>query len=263
MYPILATGSLPFRGHLRPENIENFLEEYSGFKTFAFQSSMKYDFEEKDVRKTVKKIKEHKMKKKTLGRDEMKDIGRIIDIFSTDYKETIVGIAPIINNLSIHVPSRRTRSLHIGLFGYSRQLVKGIHLPRAIEFTSTLYSLGLPPEIIGLRSLEKIEKEGLKDLLFKNYTHLKDDVTFASRYLCESSINELKKKELLNVKTAKELKDDLAMLKGLKIKRGPQNLQDENHILLSKMIVDGLGKLSSSEMTDVITKAAQIRKSLG
>ncbi|OGI14768.1 phosphoenolpyruvate carboxylase [Candidatus Micrarchaeota archaeon RBG_16_49_10] len=263
MYPIIATGSLPFRGHLRPDNIDGFLQEYSGFKTFAFQSAMKYDFPERDVRKAVKKIKEHRLKKKVMDADESRELERIIGAFSEEYKETIKGMAPMINKFSPFVPGRRTRSLHIGLFGYSRKLTSGVHLPRAIEFTAALYSLGIPPEVIGMRGWGKVEKAGLKDLLLKHYTNFRKDMAFASRFLCEANIAELKRKGLISKKTAGELERDAEMVKGLDIKIGPQNLQDENHILLSKMAVEGFGKLSSGEMTDVVERAAHIRKSLG
>ena len=57
-----------------------------------------------------------------------------------------------------YVPKRRERKLHIGLFGYSRSL-NGSILPRAIPFCCALYSIGLPPEIFGLKCLNEKEME--------------------------------------------------------------------------------------------------------
>ena len=36
VHPIIGVGSKPFRGHLSPENIENFLQEYKGLATVQF-----------------------------------------------------------------------------------------------------------------------------------------------------------------------------------------------------------------------------------
>jgi len=43
IFPMIGTGSLPFRGHLTPNNIANFLEEYAGVRTVTVQSALKYD----------------------------------------------------------------------------------------------------------------------------------------------------------------------------------------------------------------------------
>ena len=45
--------------------------------------------------------------------------------------------------------------MHIGLFGYSRE-IGSVRLPRAINFTAALYSVGIPPEILGLSSLSSL-----------------------------------------------------------------------------------------------------------
>jgi phosphoenolpyruvate carboxylase len=263
MYPILATGSLPFRGHLRPDNIDNFLKEYIGFRTFAFQSSMKYDFPEKDVKGTVRKIRGRKMRKAEIPADEVKQLEKVIGIFSGEYRKTIRAMAPAINEVSRYVPGRRTRNLHIGLFGYSRDMGDGVRLPRAIKFTASLYSFGIPPEVVGMRSLVMIEKEGLKDAMLKYYRHFRDDLSFAARYVCEANIDGMVDKRLISEKVSMDLKEDLEIVKSLDIKVGPANLDDENHALLSKMVLEGLGKMPAAEMRDTIVKAARIRRSLG
>ncbi|WP_202320331.1 phosphoenolpyruvate carboxylase [Archaeoglobus neptunius] len=43
------------------------------------------------------------------------------------------------------------RKLHTGLFGYARG--EEVKLPRAITFCASLYSIGFPPELIGLGEL--------------------------------------------------------------------------------------------------------------
>ena len=51
--------------------------------------------------------------------------------------------------------------MHVGLFGYGRSLggVGGVTLPRAIGFTASLYSIGVPPELLGLGSLSQSDLE--------------------------------------------------------------------------------------------------------
>jgi phosphoenolpyruvate carboxylase len=53
VYPIIGVGSMPFRGHLSPSNVEGFLDEYKGVYTATIQSGLKYDFPVEDVKRVV------------------------------------------------------------------------------------------------------------------------------------------------------------------------------------------------------------------
>ena len=44
VHPIIGVGSKPFRGHLSPENLDNFLQEYKGLSTVTIQSAARYDY---------------------------------------------------------------------------------------------------------------------------------------------------------------------------------------------------------------------------
>ena len=90
---------------------------------------------------------------------------------------SVAELAPVINNIAAYVPRRRKRKLHIGLFGYSRNL-NGIHLPRAIGFTAALYSIGLPPELLGLDALDKSDIAFLRE----NYVNFDRDLQAALRF---------------------------------------------------------------------------------
>jgi phosphoenolpyruvate carboxylase len=58
-------------------------------------------------------------------------------------------------------------------------------LPRAIKFTGALYSIGLPPEIIGTgRGMNEADKRGLLDaLLQEHYQSISADISFAARFI--------------------------------------------------------------------------------
>jgi phosphoenolpyruvate carboxylase len=84
----------------------------------------------------------------------------------------------MINEMAKYIPNRRKRKLHIGLFGYPRSM-KGITLPRVIPFAAALYSVGLPPEILGLNALTKDDIEFIKSV----YVGCKEDIGDALQYL--------------------------------------------------------------------------------
>jgi phosphoenolpyruvate carboxylase len=152
IYPILGAGSAPFRGHLTPHTVEYVLEKYPSVATFTIQSAFKYDFPVKDVQRAIDLINQTEIKP-PLPVEDPQRVLEIIEKLSAEYQRQIQVLAPLINEVSKFMPKRRMRKLHTGLFGYSRELKKGVSLPRAISFCAVMYSLGIPPDIIGLNVL--------------------------------------------------------------------------------------------------------------
>lgn len=156
IYPILGMGSAPFRGNLKPSTAEKIANEYSFCYTFTIQSAFKFDYPVLDVIKAIEKLNMHKKSK--MADIDIKKAVEIAKKTKDAYRHRIADIAKPVNLISNFVPRRRLRKLHIGLFGYSRNLGK-IKLPRAITFCAAAYSLGYPPELIELSSLSKSDLE--------------------------------------------------------------------------------------------------------
>jgi len=193
MLPIIGCGSAPFRGNFKPTNVMDMVSEYPSIQTFTLQSAFKYDFPLKDVLNGIEKIKETK-RKNPLYVDVNQSIN-YINKMEKEYISSIKLLAPMINMMSEYVPQRRKRKLHIDLFGYSRS-AEGIHLPRAISFCASLYSLGLPPEILGLSVLDEKEIEQIR----QSYQGIDQDLADAFQYVNKENLSyfpiEIKKKVL-------------------------------------------------------------------
>ena len=99
-------------------------------------------------------------------------------------------MAPLINSVAKYIPPRRARKLHIGLFGYSRSIGR-ISLPRAIPFAGALYSIGIPPEFIGLKSLNDLSEQEL-EILEKIYRNLWKDLDKAAVYVSWQNLDVLR-----------------------------------------------------------------------
>jgi phosphoenolpyruvate carboxylase len=182
--PIIGVGSAPFRGNLKPTNVQNCLKEYPSVQTFTLQSSYKYDYPESVVRAGTQEISEAR-RRHPLQVDEQV-VNGIIGKTIEQYQKEVALLSPLISTLSKYNPSRRARKLHIGLFGYSRSL-KGISLPRAIPFCSALYSIGVPPELLGLSALSGKELDVVRNM----YVAFDEDISDSTRYLCRSNLARL------------------------------------------------------------------------
>jgi phosphoenolpyruvate carboxylase len=176
IYPIMGVGSAPFRGNLRPDTVDKVANEHPSAHTFTIQSAFKYDNYHDEAVAAIKKLRQ---REKGVPREV--DEERCLDIigrYSKEYQKQVEVLAPMINELAKYVPNRRKRKLHIGLFGYQRSM-RGVTLPRVIAFTAALYSVGLPPEILGLNALTKDDIKFIKSV----YLNCTDDLRDALQYL--------------------------------------------------------------------------------
>ena len=269
LYPIIGCGCLPFRGGLYPLRPERFINEYKGIRTVTIQSAFRYDFPKATVIKAIK-ILDAGLKSRAVEINSS-DEHTLIDVikpFEAAYKNSIAGIAPIVNRLAGFMPKRRERVQHIGLFGYSRGVGK-VKLPRAISFTGALYSLGVPPELIGTgRGLAAAKKAGTLHLLEKHYINLKHDLYFAGKFLYKPGLINLAKSAKGGPafggksKTWKNiLKDVEEIEKYLGKPLGAKYLNEQEHQLISAKIHKQLA--SGKNLTSLIEQSASLRHSMG
>jgi len=260
IYPIIGTGSLPFRGGVNPENIDKIIKQYEGVKTITIQSAFRYDYPLVQVTKALNYIKKQLAKPKPLAfsDEEFQQLRQINNIFSQLYCKTIEKASDLVNEMALKVPRRRERVQHIGLFGYSRGIGK-TKLPRAITFTAAWYSLGIPPEFIATgRGLKIIKQKGLLPLLEKHFFTLRSELMHAGKYLNIENLENFASKH----DWARDILEDVLLCAEiLQIEIGPQK---EHHLLhrnLTSSIV--LKKSLGLDFTQELVEAGMVRKSLG
>jgi phosphoenolpyruvate carboxylase len=238
IHPILGVGSAPFRGNLKPQTVDQVAAEYPSVYTFTIQSAFKYDHSPDEVRRATSKLQARRV-----SRPQQVDEQRCIEIiskYSQEYQRQVRELAPAINGVAKFVPSRRKRKLHIGLFGYSRNM-NGITLPRAISFTSALYSLGVPPEVLGLNALTADDLRFAKEA----YVNFEDDLRDSLRYL--------------NPDAPFLPKDLKPRIRELSADCPP----DEEHKELTERITESLQKNAAEDVGEYVLRAASLRRFLG
>lgn len=275
IYPIIGVGTMPFRGHLSPSNLQGFLNEYKGIYTVTIQSALKYDYPIKDARRVIGILNEKLPygEPDFIETDEERVLFEIFRKFTPRYQRMVEDLAPLINSVASYVPERRARKLHIGLFGYSRNVGKAI-LPRAIPFAAALYSLGIPPEFIGFEALSHLS-ENEWDLLKKYYVNMKQDLNTVAGYLSWQNMNILMDRckrvsqragmEEERLRSAlKELSRDLETVQeNIGINLGPRNLTQRKHEnTLGNFLISYI-EHDDGEAKENLEEAARIRKCLG
>lgn len=212
--PILGCGALPFRGHLDLKNVDRILETYGGIRTFTIQSGMRYDHGASETKKLVNRLNVDASltEARNFTGDQVKLLQEMIAIFTKYYMTIFVELISPLEEITKLIPRNRDRlsSSRTGL-EYVREIAHmeeiaeltdnetlkaellsidtNIHctVPRAISFTAALYTVGMPPEFIGVgrglhEIVQKYGQEGLRFLL-QVYPQLKHDLNFALKYM--------------------------------------------------------------------------------
>ncbi len=242
LLPIIGVGSAPFRGNFKPTNVYNCLWEYPSVQTYTVQSAFKYDYPEEVVRKAIEEIRSRSRgAPRFVSEERCRDIAERV---SAEYAEQIKLLSPLINLLARHVPARRRRKLHIGLFGYARK-AGSVTLPRAIPFCCALYSIGLPPELLGLKALSERDLEFLPDI----YVNFHEDLKDALRYFNPEV------RRLLPEEVWKRLPH------GLIEEFGEE--RDERHAEITSRIIEAVARNRLENLEKDITEAGWLRRFLG
>lgn len=275
VHPIIGVGSKPFRGHLSPENVENFLREYRGLTTVTIQSAFRYDYPVEQVKECVKLLN-HRLPNGEATKvepDEEEVLLGILQKCRKQYENVIELLAPLVNKVSAYVPQRRARKLHIGLFGYSRN-VAGVNLPRAIPFSAALYSLGVPPEFLGAKVLEELSEQEWK-IMKKHYLNLEHDLGAVGTYVSWENINmllensrkmaDIAEMSLENLEMAlTKVQGDLNIVEEkLKIKLGPKTPTQKRHENFANNFLIAFMEREDDEAKKSLVEAAKIRRCLG
>lgn len=254
-YPIIAPGSLPFRGGLTPHTAETFIKEFSGIRTTVIQSAFRYDYPLLAAKVAVQTLTRlsPRLAPHILPQNTLKEIQTIIPWFEKPYRLRIHAVAPLIEKISPFIPRRRERVQHIGLFGYSRN-VGDLKLPRAIGFTASCYSLGIPPELFGTGfGLKRALKEKKLKTIESLYTMLPWALKTAGRYFRKESLQEL---------GLDSLTDDIAAIEEyLGEPLGPKTKEEHQHANLVAHIIRSI-KIDANP-AHAIEEAAVLRHALG
>jgi len=244
VYPIVGVGTAPFRGHFNPTNIKSRLLAYPSVQTFTIQSAFKYDYPEELVKRAVSHIKGARRKAPIPVEKESRLVA-LAEKISATYSRQVEKLAPLVNEVAKYAPHRRKRKLHVGLFGYTRA-VAGKRLPRAIGFCAALYSIGLPPELLGLSDLNRGEIREIKEY----YPNFIEDTRDSLSYFDFGAL------KIIPAKVAGELKKTVRKL----------NVGIEPNLIhqsLASAVRTALEKGELGRVPDLITQAARERRFLG
>jgi phosphoenolpyruvate carboxylase len=260
--PILGTGSLPFRGGLRPSEVAAVCAEYPGVRTWTVQSAFRYDYAPEEVHAAVGYLKAHSNQEAVWQAAAQRAIlACIAERAEQLYAQELLPLVPIIQQLAPHMPSRRERMKSTGLLSYSRA-VNAQALPRAITFTGVLYSLGLPPELLGVgRLIQELgaEHPGWLPILLEQYQRFFSDMRFALAHYDADAVKRL----ALHVPEILEIQEGVTVLEDFLKAAGVEMSANPEHRALCAQVAECViaGKLEG--ISPLLYSVAATRKALG
>lgn len=194
---------------------------------------------------------------------------KIVEVASMNYRKFAEKAASSIAHISSLVPARRMRKLHVGAFAYSRRL-GDVELPRAIPYSCSFYSLGLPPEFIGLRFIQQLNEEEYS-LLTEIYVGLEEDLRKVAPLVCFDNINILLGGEASQRPELKPLAEALpyyvedleTSTNMLNIKTGPRTLSERKYSNVTNNFLISFIERDYTAASQELIRAAGMRRCLG
>ena len=180
----------------------------------------------------------------------------LVTVFEKEYQSRFNGVVPDLKFIFDSFPRRRERHLHVGLLSYGRKLNK-MKLPRAITFTGSFYSLGIPPEFLGMSALSKLKSDDFV-LLKKYYKNYANNLIQAGKFLNRQNLKKLSKK----VRSWKQVENDTKAVENmLKVKFRPRNKKELLYLKLTGALLKS--KTNHKKIQRLISQTGVLRKSLG
>lgn len=300
-YPIFGGGALPFRGHVTLANLDGLAADFAGIRTITVQSGIRYDYGKGTTMQlstaAIESLADGKAPElDEAGRRELLDL---VGVFTCPYLTSFPRLIPVVTALADIMPRQRDRLARKSAVGYARdaaqpaklasmmpdrdiaarvgaiEVGRDHDLPRAISFTGTLYSIGLPPEFIGTgRGLMELAASGgdsAVERFLELYPGLRRDLEWAARYVnIEAAAGHLPES------LVDEIRQDLGAVKEfLGIEPGPVTPDDRRYHMLLETLQPMLRQLTTGgaawpgEAADIdlasdwISRLGRLRGSLG
>ncbi len=252
VYPIIGMGKPPFRGYLTPSNIDRWVKEWRGYRTVTIQSALRYNTEKKDYEYLKNRLAMNRTSKAaTLDEEDEKNLIKIIEETSKAYTQKIKEISDIVLKVSEYIPNTRER---ISFKEYGRRKGETI-LPRAITFTATCYTIGLPPTLLDLPALNKLLSR-FYEILTETYNVL-PDYEYDLSYYNEEILSKWLPKETYE-KICSEIRETINSL-GL----SPKQHVDEEYWVYAEKVYENISQGNIQEASKHILQMAEMRGFLG
>ena len=170
--PILGMGKPPFRGYLSPENISSWVKTWRGYSTVTIQSALRYNTSLNEYMRTISLIRGNSNQKPDILDPRIESILlRIIPKIASSYRRYVVKTVNGLYSIFDLVPPTRERMQYTE---YHR-VIENTKIPRAIKFVAGYYTIGLPPTLLDLPGLNKLNDK-LIEVILEAYPEITIDL---------------------------------------------------------------------------------------
>lgn len=258
-FPIIGVGSLVFRGGLSPTHYKDFIKQYGGVRTVTVQSAYRYDYPFATVDASIRSLNRllPKSKAQSVRAADRAALIKMCLRAQELYQSTMPALVEQLSPIFAAVPRRRERKLHIGFLGYGRKLGK-VSLPRAISFTAGFYSIGVPPEFIGIGRLLAELTAAERALLLRYYPMLTAELSRAARFVAPANLLALAKRNHAWQAVAEDIEKAARILK---LKIGPHTTAERLHANHAAELL--LVKKDVAAARRLVAQTGALRRSLG
>ncbi len=177
---IIGMGSPPFRGGINnPKLVEFEVQHYRGYSTVTIQSAVRYDIPF-DVYHEVYKTLIENVNNSPRNMDS--GILDLVERSTMMYRSLVKRYIEKLNSYAEYIPQTRDR---VTWKIYGRTFIvedKTLNTPRAIVYTATWYSIGVPPTLLDADFIIDLYKRDEIDILLKYIPYLEKEIKYDSQY---------------------------------------------------------------------------------